>query len=504
MSSPRIIALPVDDRPVTGLQVAWLTEAAGWQLVLPPKAMLGHFRTPADCNALADWLTHEVTHAHGVVLSLDMLCYGGLVPSRFSDLDAVTLRARLAILRTLKDAHPTLQVYAFAATMRISNNNIADEEKAYWAAHGEAIWRWSYLTDRAEITGVGAAQAQAAEAAVPEAIRQDYLATRKRNFDLMQDMLELVEDEVIDRLILPQDDTAEYGFNIAERRWLERELGARQLGQRALIYPGADEVMHTLVAHMVATARGGPRLSAQLWVGDPTHIRHLHARYEDRPILDSIASQAHAVGIALTDHNADFLLAVHTQGRAQGDWAMQLALPHAPGISSVWLDAISGALAADTPVVVLDLAYANGSDPQLIAALSERGLLDKLAAYAGWNTASNSIGSALAQVVLAWGALHSKINRRNLALRLLEDHVYQTLVRQTVRIGYGLPQQSPAPADFEKDLAALIEAIFTPHANLFAKAAGLGVSVETVWLPWGRSFEIGMTLHDAPIGLRDD
>jgi hypothetical protein len=149
------------------------------------------------------------------------------------------------------------------------------------------------------------------------------------------------------------------------------------------------------------------------------------------------------------------------------------------------------------PVVVLDLAYANGSDPQLIAALASRGMLSQLAAYAGWNTASNSIGSALAQVVLAWDALDSRANRRNVALRLLEDHVYQAVVRQVVRTGYGIEVQQPESHERSARLESTIASVFTPHANLFAKAAGLGVQVDSVWLPWGRSFEIGMTLRDA-------
>ena len=44
MSARRIVALPVDGRPVVRAQVQSLVASAGWELAMPAVAALGHLR----------------------------------------------------------------------------------------------------------------------------------------------------------------------------------------------------------------------------------------------------------------------------------------------------------------------------------------------------------------------------------------------------------------------------------------------------------------------------
>lgn len=482
-----LVGLPVDGRPVVRRQVQDLVAAGGHTLRLPDVAALGHMRRPADRDALARWLIAEAAQADGLVLSVDMLVYGGLVPSRFITDALDDLLARLALLRTLKAQAPQRPLYAFAATLRISNSNVAEEEKPYWADHGTRLWAWSFHTDRHAQTRdpASAAAAEAARAAIPAGIREDYLATRERNFALNQALLGLVAEGVIDRLILPQDDTAEYGFNIAERRALQALVEAQGLGGRVLIYPGADEVIHTLSAHLIARLRGDAPLRIAVTCSHPAQVRQLRALYEDRPVLASLAGQAEAVGAELVaaDAPADLLLALHTQGGAQGDWAMRKPLPQPVGVDAGWVEALR---AHAGPLALVDLAYANGGDPELIGALN--GLLPRLAGYSGWNTAGNSLGGLLAQLVLARGVLAGAANRLNTALRLAEDYLYQSTLRQQLRDAIDEPALS---AD---ELAARAYALVVPATDAWLKAQGLPGRVSRCYLPWDRSFEIGLEL----------
>lgn len=495
MSARRIVALPVDGRPVVRAQVQSLVASAGWELAMPAVADLGHLRRPADRDRLAAWLQAEAPGAAGFVLSLDMLAYGGLVPSRFIPDGLDALERRLALLPALKAAHPGAPVYAFAATMRISNNDVNEEEKEYWREYGSLIWRWSYLSDRSAVRGdpEDAAAAQAAAAAIPADIREDYLATRARNAALVERALGLVADGTIDRLVLPQDDTAEFGFNIAERRRLERRVVELGLDQRVAIYPGADEVMHTLCARMVGALEGAAPLSFHLHCSDPVHVGSLRALYEDRPLLAAVASQVAAVGgrIAARPEDADVILAIHTSGPAQGDWAMGRPLPQALAPAPDWLAALAAWHAAGKPVALADLAYANGGDPVMVGALARVLPLRGLAAYAGWNTASNSLGSLLAQCVLARADYGAPANRAVLCLRLLEDLLYQAVVRQAVRLG---AQEAGLDAEALRERVALA---FGSHADAWARGHGLGFEVARVYLPWDRSFEIGIELVPA-------
>ncbi|WP_228892955.1 DUF4127 family protein [Pseudoduganella aquatica] len=493
MSPRRIAALPVDGRPAVREQVQMLAALAGWQLAMPEVNQLGHLKRPADRQQLADWLLAQAPHADGFVLSLDMLAYGGLVPSRFIPDTLAELEAWLDLVPRLKAAAPGKPVYAFAATMRISNNNVNQEEKDYWSEYGQLIWNWSYTTDQANQLGASIEAALAAAAAIPDAIRSDYLATRERNLQLTLRALDMAASGLIDRLVLPQDDTAEYGFNIAERRLLERRIAELGLSGKVLVYPGADEVMHTLCAHMVAAQSAEPPLSFYVHCSDPQHVGSLRALYEDRPVLDAVASQIAAAGARQVDSSAeaDVILAVHTRGGQQGDWAMRKPLPDPQPLASGWLEQLAAWHAQAKPVAVADLAYANGGDPMLIAQLPQALPLNTLAAYAAWNTASNSIGSLVAQCVLARGRRHTAANREVLALRLLEDVLYQSVLRQTVRTAID------EDACSAEHLRSLVELTYTSHANAWASAQGLGWQVREVYLPWDRTFEIGLRLQAA-------
>ena len=495
MSARRIVALPVDGRPVVREQVQMLVANAGWELAMPPVAALGNLRVPAERAALSAWLMEQAPSADGVVISLDMLAYGGLVPSRFIDDPLEHLEQFLELLPALKHRFPQKPVYAFAATMRISNNNVNEEEKEYWSEFGELIWRWSYFSDKHALQSLldDAVRADVARSAIPADIQADYLATRTRNRSLTLRALELVAAGVIDRLVLPQDDTAQFGFNIAERRMLEQRVAELGVGDKVLVYPGADEVMHTLCAHLVGNLTQAAPLAFFLSCGDPERVGQLHALYEDRPVLEAVTRQVAAAGARLvgSPEDADLILALHTRGAGQGDWAMCKPLPDPQPLSQAWLKQLAAWHGAGKPVALLDLAYANGGDPVLIGELAARLPLDELAAYAGWNTASNSIGSLVAQCVLARADLRAPGNRKVLALRLLEDFLYQSVLRQTVR-------NSVREADCNPQaLRDVVAHIFIGHANSWAEAHRLGWEVCAVTLPWQRTFEIGIALRPA-------
>ncbi|MBC7917074.1 MAG: DUF4127 family protein [Rhodoferax sp.] len=501
MSANILLALPVDGRPVVREQVQWLVESAGWDLQVPEVSELGHLRQPADRDALAQWLRARHAQAAALVVSIDMLVYGGLVPSRFVDDGVDALLARLDLLRELKAQQPTRPLYAFAATMRISNNNVNEEEKLYWSEYGSLIWQWSYYSDRYTLHGAPADQARSQDAAsrIPLAVQQDYMATRARNFAINQTLLDFVAQGVIDRLILPQDDTAEFGFNIAERRQLQQQVLARGLTEQVLIYPGADEVLHTLCAHAVSRLRNDPPLKLWMSCSDPAHVGQLRALYEDRPVLDSVASQVHAVGAMLVDDpaQADVVLAVHTQGREQGDWAMRKALPQPQPLDNLqaWFSNLRSGPHAALPLAMVDLAYANGSDPALVALVAQSHGIQRLAAYSGWNTASNSLGSLLAQLVLARGRYSDASNQRNVVLRIAEDWGYQSWLRQVLRDALAAAggESTLDPAA----LAAQAHATVVPALNAWCAQQNLPWRIAQSYLPWDRTFEIGLRLEAA-------
>jgi hypothetical protein len=490
-----LAAVPVDARPAVRSQVQDLVACAGWDLRVPPVSLLGHFRRPGDRDALRDWLWEQAPQVDGFVLSLDMLVYGGLVPSRFIEEAPQALQARLAPLHDLKRLWPDKPIFAFAASMRISNNNVAEEEKAYWSDFGSKLWAWSFHTDRALNMGLPEEAARSQEEVrrleheIPQAIRADYAATRQRNLQITLLALKAVKDGVITRLVLPQDDTAEFGLNVAERRELQRQVQTLGIESRVALYAGADEVMHTLSARLVTTLEQGSALGVAVCPSDPVGLQHIHARYEDRPLSESIASQMDAVGARLvhTVDDADVVLAVHTQGTEQGDWAMGIDLPTRSATPSDWLDTLRRIRKQGQPLALADMTYANGGDPWLF----KQGI-PLPDAYAGWNTASNTLGSVLAQCVLGRGRLQQAPSRRALSLRLLEDLLYQAEIRQVLR------SRVDETRCTSSELQQAAKGLMLPASHAFAQAHGLSHRVVDLSLPWGRSFEVDLQLEPCP------
>ena len=75
-----IALMPMDERPATGRHAAMIAAVAGVHVQLPPSSLLSRLRVPGDRDGLSRWLSRS--DADAAVVSLDMLGFGGLVPSR--------------------------------------------------------------------------------------------------------------------------------------------------------------------------------------------------------------------------------------------------------------------------------------------------------------------------------------------------------------------------------------------------------------------------------------
>mgnify|MGYP000940441863 FL=1 len=132
-----ILLLPLDERPCNAAFPGRLFPANKVQILLPQK--LGHKKEPADFFVLSDFLFEKAKDADALLLSLDMLLYGGLIPSRLHHLKTETLFSRLHLIRELKEKYPSLPIYAFATVMRCPAYSSDDEEPDYYESFGSAI-----------------------------------------------------------------------------------------------------------------------------------------------------------------------------------------------------------------------------------------------------------------------------------------------------------------------------------------------------------------------------
>ena len=82
-------------------------------------------------------------------------------------------------------------------------------------------------------------------------------------------------------------------------------------------------------------------------------------------------------------------------------------------------------------VAIADIAFANGADNALMEQLRNRGLLFKIRAYGGWNTATNSTGFVLSTAMLTDKMSDAAVDDL-LLTRYLDDWVYQANVRNII------------------------------------------------------------------------
>lgn len=427
----KICFVPIDNRPVCyslAKDIAAIDEDI--ELLTPPREFLGDLTKSARVNEILDWL-ENIPACDAMVLSLDTIAYGGLIPSRRSPDSLEEIKARI---NRLKPLLKNKKVYAFSSIMRISNNNYNEEEKEYWKDWGKKIFEYSY-------SGVNDG--------IPQAILDDYLATRKRNFEINKTYL----NWGLNTLIFSKDDCAPKGFNVDEARELER-LGAKTK-------TGADEIPLTLLARAIEK-----EIKVFVEFTEPDY-KDCISNYEDVSIEKSVQGQLELGGFTQvqTSEEADVILIVNNFIEKQGEhvmgWTTQ---PFRKTFTP-----------PDKPYAVADVRYANGADNNFVVQI----LQDFPAyGYAGWNTSANTLGSLLAGVKVKCNAkkYSDKAFRKLQMIRLLDDWAYQA----NVRINGETPQLEDLMKPYEERLTRYLE--FKP------------VNPITYSYPWKRSFEIEVSL----------
>ncbi len=512
--------IPLDERPVNTSYPAMIAAIAGAALALPPPEILSSMRRPADCAALVQWLAGTAPQLDGLIVSCEMLGYGSLIASRISDEPAGAILARLDSLRAIRRAQPQLPIYGFSLITRVANANDATEESEYRAIYGEQLYRASQLLDQHQQGRPVASELDALLAEIPPAVRHDFLRRRLRNHTVNAAVLHMLADGVFDLLVLSSDDTSPFGLPSREKRWLEswadllglnpHSAGSQQplatrpelspADDRLLMYPGADEVGCVLLARLINRHAGATPSFAVAYA--PPASAELVAAYEDGPIRVTVERQIRAAGGTLVENHADIWIGVNAPVARRSEWQPAFAeaerAERLPALQALVAE-INMRRARGQPVLIADLAYPNGADPALIELLQDQDDLTTLAAYGAWNTAGNTIGTALAQSCAAQFArsdAQRAAQRRFLLHRFIEDWGYQQIVRADLRAWlqrfYGAPEPSAATlaaacARAEQQLGALI-------AQLPGFAGNYRIAPGSLRLPWRRTFEVDFEL----------
>ncbi len=440
----KVCFIPIDNRPVCyNLAKDICAIDKSIELFIPPREYLGDLKKTADINKLFVWL-ENIPKTDIMILSLDTLVYGGLIPSRRSNETLEELKIRVNQIRKLIAGK---NVYAFSSIMRISNNNYNEEEKEYWSNWGKKIFEYSFLSDK-----IG----YSPDTDIPKEILEDYISTRKRNFEINKMYLDFQKEGLFEALIFSKDDCAEYGFNVAEARELEKLGGKTKTG--------ADEIPLTLLSRSI-------KKDVKIYplFTEPDY-KNCISNYEDVTIEQSVLGQLDLGGFKVvnSEEDADVVLVINNFIEKQGELVMNWeTIPYSNSFIS-----------PNKPYAVADVRYANGADNAFVEELFKNRLPEY--GYSAWNTSANTLGSLLAALKVKYIAKEYNENafKKLQLIRYLDDWAYQANVRAKIN----------KPCDIKELMSQYEEKIIN---KLEPESLN---PIITYTYPWNRKFEVEINI----------
>ena len=492
-----VLLVPPDVRAHTLDLPLQLGRIAGLEVRTPPPPCLPRLNEPGDVDALGEWLLDHAHDAEAAIVSLDTLTLGGLIPARRVTTPTEEAVRRLRVLEALR-AHGVL-IYAHGTILRVATGDDPFEEKPYYARFGPMLRTYGEWADRAERGEPEAlSHLERVRRKISQAVLTDYLATRARSRAIHLAALDLLDREVLHRLHLTVDDTSPYGLAVVDRRRIEARIASLGLTGRAFVYLGADEVPCTLLARFLLERAARHVRVAVDW--SVAGAERALLRYEDEPLGALVRSHLQAIGLEIARQEPDLWVAVNAPNRTQQEAVCQLE-PEQVEIPdpTAFVGRIHERVRRAEKCAVVDVAYANGADDRFVRLLLREDP-SRLMAYAGWNTAGNTVGSGLGLAVATLFERDLNARLEALCVRLADDWLYQVHVRQQVQRTLGDPDPfdlgplwGRAEEEVASRLAPQIQSLWREH--FAASAPHLALVVERIELPWPR-------LHGVRIRLR--
>lgn len=499
--APTIALMPLDSRPCNTQYPALLAEAATATIALPPDNILDEFLTPADTDALWTWLEEQAETADHLIIFTNSLFCGGLIASRESgayDQNAENLERLEALCNSFKAREDAGSITVVQVLPRLSPNQFDDALFPYY----DALTDYGEAWDAADQAGEAAPEAADG---VPAAALAEYQRLHKESATLAKSLDALTAEGLIDQLLVSQDDGAEYcPANITFRSLADHAENTQ------LIY-GADELSMLLVANL--SAAGLDASPVRIVYSDDADRSRIYP-YEAAS-LEEMTAQKLTLGGATASDDADATLYIHTDSSD----------------ASTTLSAVSD---HDGLFALADVAQTNQADPALADALLSPENASALDAYAGWNTAGNTIGTtisalrAMDTLDARWDDLSADARKNAVralytfrAIRLAEDICYMAQIRPDLQQQLALVDIQDHTSAFADSTAwqkanTQLQQTYTPYntqlATLFNGAHTLRLTNHTIpvqitifasqaTFPWPRSFEVRIDAEmDVSIG----
>lgn len=497
----KILMVPLDERPCN-YGFPSIMPKAGFDVVMPPLELMGLKKRPGKADKIAEWLLNNVCESDLVILSMDTVIYGGLIPSRLHHDDAETLNGRADVVRKLKKARPDLRIFAFQTIMRCPFYSLSDEEPDYYADYGKEIHAYGKLTDKKKrglISEEENAELLRLEKFIPSDCLKDFETRRKVNLDVLFHTIDMVKEGLIESFVIPQDDSAPFGYTAMDQIVVRDYLKKQRLNNDVLVYPAADDTGFTMLNKAVNDYYGySPKVFVYY---ASTKGATVIPSFEDRIIDATVKNQIIAAGMTRVYDlpSADILLAINIGGdMLYNATKEQMIIPYDIERNLCeYVAQIKYALSLGKIVAVADVAYPTGADHELMEVLRDSDLLLKIHAYASWNTSSNTLGTVLCESALYYHGKDDIGNKKFLLHRYYDDVGYCSHTRTFIDVT-AVPENGCTVFKLDGEHGKCVAAARTELLRYMKeKYPCLSKYVKDVKVssPWNRTFEMEFILE---------
>lgn len=393
-----VLLIPLDSRPPCTQFVAEVASIANINLIIPPSELLDHYKQSANISALKKWLLENAAYADAAIVSTDMLVHGSLLssrlatglPSDYNDYSDV-----LQLLTTLHKDNPKLTVYVFNIIPRLL---LADNQTT--SSFQKTMLQYSILQDQIYTfeNPQDIEKSSQLEQHLPPRLIERYRNLYQNNLNFTLKLIDLIDNHTIKYLVIGQDDGQPFGLPNMNKQTLQQLVGRTPaLSDKISITRGTDEVALTLLGK-IATEKAEYFPKVYVTYSDDA-TKNMIMPYMPHSIMTTVQEKANLLNIHLVDSpdEANFILFVHA-GTKSGDRKIfeQAAVR------------LQNFINQGRQVALVDLSEHFLAEETLLPTLMNKQVeIHHLIAYAGWNTTSNSIGTALTQGAVFTSTLHN-------------------------------------------------------------------------------------------------
>jgi hypothetical protein len=420
----KILLIPLDSRPSNLQFPARLADIGNFTLLTPAAHLLGGLHSGADGLELARFIAAHASEVDAVVFSWDALIYGGLIQSRQPERRYSSVSEIEQILSSVD--WERVRGYAYSTIPRLGIS-VAHAEQ--YATH-EMVREYFILAE-------GSGRDAAAEKRLSELMDQlgpeqadGLLRWRSRNIDNISAAMSASSRLGLQHCHVAIEDNARQGPHLREERELKEHsltLTADGSPTSFSFFDGADECACLLSTKAAAELSGRRVSQLQLSVHPKVPgADQYFGLYESRSLGDGLMALSKLLHLEYLYEDAALHWLVIHGVQPQPDYFLT---PQQKYRDNPFL--LPKQIVGKAPLFITDLAYANGSNPQIIQHIARQpdcyinGLI-------GFNTNFNSLGVSAATLKAMSLGQNNLAERRFLLERLADDVVYQSMGRSRV------------------------------------------------------------------------